>query len=379
MTSRQRFAAIAAIVFASVLLWQAGTGPGRCAEPIPPEIQEARSIGWQAARLVADKLWQSDRKVFPGIAAWLPDFRQTAARIGLEGSPDRFSPVRIDTLVTKNPRFWAAFYETAPGDPLLLIGYAGMLLSAGEGQRASYMLVAARQRPGIPEAIRKAMETLLHHGQRMGKPSNHLVKEAIGLHDQGRYEAALDKYRAALALWPQNGWAHYEIGLTLVSRFELASVGEVTPPDSAVVAVNTGRKNPPEVAAAFAAARRHDPLQVAAYQGSDPDVIRGFLALGKKGKPAWNRLAQTAEPVVEDRWIHQAADAFQEAGIHDLALVLRQVLVARRGSYRPEDHPFIAASLRKLAPGRETEAVLKRLAGGRLAVRQLVEPVLQEQ
>jgi tetratricopeptide (TPR) repeat protein len=344
---------------------------------MPPQVQEARSIGWQAARLVADKLEQSDAKMFPGIRAWTADFDLAAGRIGPEGSPDRFSTLRIEALVTQNPRFWAAFYETAPGDPLLMIGYAGMLLSAGEGQRASYLLVAARQRPGIPEAIRNAMNTLLVHGQKMGEPSNLLVQEGIGLHDAGRYEAALDRYRSALALWPQNGWAHYEIGLTLVSRLELKTGGKATPPDTAVVAANTGRKNPPEVVAAFAAARRHDPLQIAAYQGSDPDVIRGFMALGKQGKPAWDRLAQTREPVVEDQWIHQAAAAFQEAGIHDLALVLRQVLVARRGSYRPEDHPFIAASLRKLAPGKETEAVLKRLAGGRLAVRQLVAPLPQ--
>jgi tetratricopeptide (TPR) repeat protein len=110
-------------------------------------------------------------------------------------------------------------------------------------------MVAARQRPGIPEAIRKAMNTLLAHGQRMGERSNRLVGEGIGLHDQGRYEAALDKYRAALALWPRNGWAHYEMGLTLVSRLDRGSAGKAASPDAVVVEANTGKQNPPEVEA----------------------------------------------------------------------------------------------------------------------------------
>jgi hypothetical protein len=55
-------------------------------------------------------------------------------------------------------------------------------------------------------------------------------------------------------------------------------------------------------------------------------------------------------------------------------LVTRQILVARRKSYAPADHPFISTSLRKLVPGKQTEEVLQRLSTGKLSVRQLVVP-----
>jgi hypothetical protein len=63
-----------------------------------------------------------------------------------------------------------------------------------------------------------------------------------------------------------------------------------------------------------------------------------------------------------DQALQVLADGCQEANVDDLALVMRQVLVARRGQYNASDHPFIVKSLRKLAPGPDTEATLTRLA-----------------
>lgn len=136
------------------------------------------------------------------------------------------------------------------------------------------------------------------------------------------------------------------------------------------VEVNNGKKNPPEVDSAFAKAPRHDPFQMMAYQGDNKEVIQGFLVLTKRGKP----LVKDWKTQVNDEVIEQLASACQEAGIHELALLTRQVLVARRVNYAPADHPFITRSLTKLAPGETTEGVLKRLAKGTLKLRQLVEP-----
>ena len=63
-----------------------------------------------------------------------------------------------------------------------------------------------------------------------------------------------------------------------------------------------------------------------------------------------------------------------QAGIDELGLATRQVLVARRGRYAPSDHPYFTTSLRKLAPGEQTDELLKRLATGVLNLRQLVVP-----
>jgi hypothetical protein len=64
----------------------------------------------------------------------------------------------------------------------------------------------------------------------------------------------------------------------------------------------------------------------------------------------------------------------QRIGSHDLALAACQVLVARRGRYHPNDHPFISKSLRELAPGPVTERVLERLAGEQVTALRLIAP-----
>jgi len=140
------------------------------------------------------------------------------------------------------------------------------------------------------------------------------------------------------------------------------------------VNVNPGEKLDAEVDASYARARRHDPLQVMAYQGDDQDVIGGYFALTKMGLPAWQKLRRANGDRVPDRVLMEICAPFQKAGAHDLALTGVAILAARRGRYNPDDHPFIEASLKKLAPGDEAEAILKKLAGKELAVRQLVAP-----
>jgi tetratricopeptide (TPR) repeat protein len=205
--------------------------------------------------------------------------------------------------------------------------------------------------------------------QQADKKSNRLVFEGIKLHDKEDYAGAIKKYREAIAAWPQNGLAHFELGLSLYCQ-QLVAAGEKPPREE--ITVNSGRKAAPEVTAAYARARQHDPFQIKAYQGDDQEVIRGFLALAKKGMPAWEKVAKGG--AVADDVLDDLSAACQEANNHELALAARQILVARRNSYAPTDHPFITASLRKLVPGKQTEEVLKRLAGGQLELRQLVAP-----
>jgi hypothetical protein len=109
-----------------------------------------------------------------------------------------------------------------------------------------------------------------------------------------------------------------------------------------------------------------------AYQGSDTAVIAGFKALAAKGRPIWEKLVKDPETIINDKAIQDFGEACQAAGIDELGLAARQIFVARRGRYAPSDHPFFTTSLRKLAPGKTTEATLKRLAGGELVARQLI-------
>ena len=172
--------------------------------------------------------------------------------------------------------------------------------------------------------------------------------------------------------WPENGWACYELGFTIRTQ-QWAASGEKPGPLNSVRVNDQGKaKFSPEVQAAFADSRRHSPFQFIAYQGDDQAVIQGFLALVQKVQPAMKTLASASDQTRVDQALQQVSEGCQEAGIHEMALVCRQILVARRGRYDPSDHPFVATSLRKLVPCPETEAVLKRLAGGKIAFRQLV-------
>ena len=62
--------------------------------------------------------------------------------------------------------------------------------------------------------------------------------------------------------------------------------------------INGKSQDAPDVIAAFAGARRHDPLLFEAYQGSDPDVIKGALAMAKQVMPAWKALRE--EGILDD-------------------------------------------------------------------------------
>jgi tetratricopeptide (TPR) repeat protein len=336
------------------------------------ELSEARQTGLQLARVIIERLEADDQSKFPGIQAWLEDVGKATKEMAANTSVEKWPSLNINALMANNPNFWQAYFEIAPGDPGLMVIHAGLLMSAGEMSRASQIFVVALQRPGIPKQVRNAMLELLSKIQKAGKASNALVEEGIKLHDKGDYSSALRKYDEALSAWPQNGMAHYEIGYSHYAQ-ALFAVGE-KPPAPGTVIVNGKKDLPAKTQAAYAKARQHDPLQYMAYQGDERAVLDGLMALVKKGLPVWQKLAKDSETKIDDKALQDFAEACQEAGIYELGLVARQILVTRRGRYAPSDHLYFTTSLRKLAPGEQTEALLKRLATGVLNVRQLVVP-----
>jgi tetratricopeptide (TPR) repeat protein len=347
------------------------------AEEAKNDLNAARQSGWQVALLVVDKIEKGDQKDWPGIQAWLKDFRKQTQGLDHKASPEKWPKVDVDALVANNPNFWRAYYEIAPGDPGLGLLHAGMLLGCGEATRAMHVVEFYQLRPGIPKPLADGL-AILHNATKLaGKQSNAAMQEGIALFDAGDYAAAVKKYREALQIWPQNGWAYYELGYTLRTQQSVAAGEKPGATNSIRINDPAGKKFSPEVKEALANSRRYTPFQYMAYQGDDRTVIQGFLALAKKAMPAMKALGNTHDRTSVYEAFQQLSEGCQEANIHEMALVTRQILVALRGRYNPSDHPFIATSLRKLAPSPETEAVLTRLAGkepadGRLAFRQLV-------
>ncbi len=362
-----------AFLFTPVCLGAVLAADSPPARQAPSDLAAARRQGWTLATLLVQTLRAGKQDSFAGIAAWVKDFDRVAARIDVKRPPAEWPSIDVDNLVTHNPNFWQAYYEVAPADPGMLLLHGALLLSAGEATRASHVLVIAKQRPGIPKEIQAAYGTLLVHTQKAGEQSNRLVTAGTKLHDSKDYKGAIAKYREALAAWPQNGWAYYELGYSLYFQELIAAGAPLPAPNS--VQVNAGHPISPAVAAEYARCRRHDAFQLNAYSGNDPQVIRGFLALAEKGLPAWRKIVAHINQPAADDVLEELAVACQQANDDELALTIRQVLVARTGQgFAQSDYPFISTSLRKLAPGNQTERVLKRLAGPAIEVRQLVPP-----
>jgi hypothetical protein len=364
---------VRSFLFVFCLLWTsllpAVEEPGNNA---PSAVNEARRAAWELAGNIVETIDRTDQSDSPGIKAWLGEYRKVARDSSGKPLPKAWNGVEAESLVTRNPSFWQTYYEIAPSDPGLSLLHSALLLSAGEASRASYVAIITAQRPGGQKPLEEGFGYVLGNAARLREQSDALVTAGIKLHDQGDYGGALKKYREALALWPQNGWAHFETGFTLMTQ-ELIQAGKVVPKGEAVI-VNDRVEFSPDVVSAYAMARRYDPFQLKAYQGGDKQVLQSLLALAQKGMPQWQKITQSRQKPVADQTLEELGNAFQEASIHDLALVTRQVLVARRGSYSPSDFPFISTSLRKLVPGTQTEETLKRLSGKEpMKVRTLVK------
>ena len=344
---------------------------------VQPSYEEARQASWILTCQLIEILEKSDAKQWPGTHAWLEDLHKQTSGIDMNTPVAMWPKVEIGALVDHNPNFWRMYFEIAPADPTLTIIHASLLLSQGEAMRAAYILELGQHRPGIPKLAKQTFRALQATAMASLEASKAITREGTKLFDQGDYDGAIKKYRQALELCPQNGWTYYEMGYTLRTQATIARGEPLGKPGT--VKTQGKSHDSPEVTAALAKSRRHDPLQFMAYQGSDPEVIKGFIALTKQVAPAWKALHE--EEITRDAEYHALKDlseGLRDAGVYDLAIFARQLMVARRNSYDPDDYPIIAAGLRRLAPGKKIEDILTRLEGQSMTFRPLTKQEKEE-
>ena len=81
--------------------------------------------------------------------------------------------------------------------------------------------------------------------------------------------------------------------------------------------------------------------------------------------PLWNESLKSKGSAKDDVLLKFAQGCQNAAPIeirfHELALVAKQIVIARKGGHDEQDREFIAASLRQLVPGPVTEETLRRL------------------
>lgn len=287
-------------------------------------LNEARKCGWAIVMAVVPLLEEADSQSFPGIAAFLRDIQDLKGRINPLQSPSQWENFDIESAVANNPRFWQAFYEVAPDDPTLLLVQAGLLLAAGEADRAG-MVTVLSHRYEPPVILRDVLDELQNSIRDLHNEVSNMIREGITLHDKKLYNDAVKKFREVLRIWPQSGWAHYELGYTLSENGE-------------------GGKAPRH----FEASRLHSPLRLESYQGSDQKVLRGNLSLRRDGLPAWQSIISSLHSDATEEVFLRFAKACQEASIYDLALAAHQVVVARRGFYNASDLQFIRTTLQQM-------------------------------
>ena len=338
------------------------------------DLKKTRVNGWQTAVMVVNSLRPSPAEEFPGITAWLKDYDRVAAGIDPNKDPKTWKPFDVNDLCTNNPRFWQAYFEIAPADPGLTLLHSGLLASAGEFDRADYVITVGLQRPDIPQNIRRGMLALAMQTHAARREAAAILEKGIQLHDKGKFDEAIAQYEQALKVWPQFGLAYYEIAF---SRFQknARAAGFVLKQGTVSTDERYAKLQTKDVLAAYENARLHDPFQYKAYQGNE-ELSHRLMVMIRSLIPAWRKLRdgrESPDKLVDDKTMIQFGAACMVVGIHDLALQSSHVLAARRG-FKPSDHEFISKNLRALAPGAETESALKKLAGKNLSLRQLIAP-----
>ena len=323
------------------------------------ELDAARRAGWDTVSILAHSMTVSEVQRFPNIHAWLKEFRAAGGTPGKRPAGAPIPKLDASRLSASNPVFWRAYFEITPGDSGAMLLHAGLLLAAGEVSRAAYVLIAARQSPTIDREMRSAVETLLEFCQSAIGKGAQQVAEAAKLHDAGSAANAATRLRQLLNDWPGNALAHYELALALVAQ-QYAQAGR-KPPPRARLSIHSEISPGPAALDAYAKARAHDPLLIRAYLGAEPQGADALLVLGKKVRPLWDQIARETEAKMGNDDLEALANALLEAGIAELSLAVRQVLIGRERGYDEQDRKNVAAALRSLAPA-AADPVVARLA-----------------
>lgn len=306
-----------------------------------PAMMDGRKLGVTTVQFMQEQLVRYDKPEFPGVHTWLAEDGKMLGNLKRNKPDSTWRNLNPDTLVTRNAAFWQMYYEVAPADPGLAMLHAGALLAAGDADRAQAILRLTFHRADLEKPVGDIFLPIMRRCVEFQQASNDLVNEGTALHDKADFAGALVKYDAALSLWPRNGWASYERGLTIMARDKTLESDLVKE--------------------AFARCRRLQPFQWAAWQGREAEVP-GMEKMQTVVRPYWDQSLQDINHFMPASDLLKLSEALQEAEVDDLALVVRQIYIFHQHGYSPDDLRFIATSLRRLAPGVRTEQTLERMS-----------------
>jgi tetratricopeptide (TPR) repeat protein len=315
------------------------------------EIDGMRRYAWVMSEGVAGTLEKSPADKFPGIHAFVRDFRDARKEVDSEKDPSEWKTIDVEALAIRNPNYWSAVYEVAPADPLMMWFHAALYAVNGQVARTRYSQLLALRSP-LDSPWKKEMLRLIVSSERLITMGDQAVKNGVRLHDQEKYDEAAKVYRDVLSVIPSHSFALYELGYTSRMR-------------------DRGKEGRTVAQTYFDRARQVDPFRVEAYQGTfNRDEFQRMSALRSRAKPAWEKFLQTPLDQSTLSELEQLSSHLQAAGLYDLGLIVRQLVVARReNSFNEDDLGFIEAGLQGLMPQGDFDAILKRLGGQREELR----------
>lgn len=298
-------------------------------------------MGVATVQYMQETLSRYNKPEFPGVQTWLAEDGKMLGSLNKSKPDNSWRNLSPDKIVTRNPIFWQMYYEIAPSDPGLAMLHAGALLAAGDADRAQTILRLAFNRGDLEKPVGDILLSIMRRCGDFQEGSNTLVNEGTALFDAEDFSGAQAKFEAALRLWPRNGWAEYERGLSIVAREK--------------------NLDSPPVKEAFARGRRLNPFQWAAWQGREEEVP-GLDKMQTVARPLWEEALKDINHVMPPEDLLKLSEALQEAEVDDYALVVRQIYIFHEHGYSPNDYEFIAKSLRRLAPGVRTAQTLERMS-----------------
>lgn len=292
---------------------------------------------------VADCMRDAPQETFPGITAFLKDFDRAFAALDESQPASSWPLLNVDTIAVENTNYWKAFYEVRPADPLLMLFHGALYGCNGQASRTYYTEQIAVHTP-LKSELGYEMFLLLSSGRELVSVGDAGVLVGVELMKQGQWQRSVEVYNDVVKTIPKQSLALFELAQATLSA-----------PASADKLDRTKL---------LQESRRQDPFRVQAYQGDfSGTAFRELMALPRSALPAWRTFQNAGnEKPYPGSKLEGLSVSLQSAGLHEMALLTRQILVARRASsYSDADLKFVKKSLASLCPKGDFNDTLNRL------------------
>ncbi len=242
-------------------------------KPLSPELElpgEQRLAEFRAAsapeRLAALKRWARTEAIplMAEIATGVNPKYEGVRNVGkaLKALSSK-GAIDIAALTDKNPDYWRAMLEMAPGIPL--IPAVQVVLHTANGEINAARRVAQTFAPF--DRHQSAYSVLLSEFTARAnvflEDIEGRIRKGIALNDAGQFDKALEVYDGVLKDYPQSPWAHYERFQTVLTQ--------------GLQAKNAPEKTHADWAKARKAILKADPLYTSMAEATSPDELYDLL------------------------------------------------------------------------------------------------------